>query len=284
MRDWLRGAFVAARFVADRADLWIPGAMVSFAAAGWIVLLAVVSAPPDEGDAVYLGVRLATSPWWPWNAIVLVVALTAAVGALVGAVAFGEVAILLGTTDPRHGSYIPTVPRAMRVLALALVPIGILIAILLWLATPLFEAAYLQPDATTPYLVRVLEAAWPAVAVLLVAIVIVQAFGAAALRRPGSEGLGFAWHHGAHLVPQAAVTTGAFVGSQLVTAFVLAALWIPLGGRLADGHLSELSTAILLLGFVWIWLILVILAGVVQAWISAWWTSELGAETGGRGS
>ncbi len=284
MGDWLRGGVAAARLVADRADLWFPGAMVSFAAAGWLVLLTVVAAPPDEGDAVYLGVRLATSTWWPWNAVVLVVAMTVAVGALLGAVAFGEVALMMGTTDPRDGTYVPSVPRAMSVLALALVPIGALVALLLWLAVPLFEAAYLQPDADTPYFVRVLETAWPAVLILLVVIVVVQAFGAAALRRPGRQGLEFAWRHGARLIPQAAVTTGVFLAGQVTTALVLVALWIPLGDRLADGHLSELSTAVLLLGFIWIWLVLVMLAGVVQAWISAWWTSALGAETGGSGS
>lgn len=281
MRDWLRGGLGAARLVADRADLWFPGAMVSFAAVGWLVLLGVVASPPDEGDALYLGVRLAASPWWPWNAIVLVAALTAAVGALLGAVAFGEVALLMGTTDPRDGFYVPTVTRAMSILALAMVPVGALMALLLWLATPLFEAAYFQPDTEMPYLVRVLEMAWPGILILLVVIVIVQAFGAATLRRPGREGLGLAWRHGARLIPQAAVTTGVFFGGQVATALVLVALWIPLGGRLADGHLSELSTAVLLLGFIWIWLVLVILAGVVQAWISAWWTSALGPESGG---
>lgn len=284
MGDWLRGGVAAARLVADRADLWFPGAMVSFAAAGWLVLLVVVAAPPDQGDAVYVGVRLATSPWWPWNAVVLVAAISAAVSALLGAVAFGEVALMMGTTDPRDGTYVPTVPRAMSVLALALVPIGALAALLLWLAAPLFEAAYFQADAETPYLARVLETAWPAVFILLVAIIVVQAFGAAALRRPGREGLGITWRHGARLIPQAAVTTGVFLAGQLMTGLVLVALWIPLGERLADGHLLELSTAVLLLGFIWIWLVLVILAGVVQAWISAWWTSALGAETGGSGA
>jgi hypothetical protein len=281
MRDWLRGGVGAARLVADRADLWFPGAMVSFAAFGWLVLLGVVAAPPDEGDALYLGVRLATSPWWPWNAIVLLAALTAAVGALLGAVAFGEVALLMGTTDPRDGFYVPTVTRAMSILALAMLPVGALLALLLWLATPLFEAAYFRPDAEMPYLVAVLETAWPAVLLLLVVIVIVQAFGAAALRRPGRGGISLAWRQGARLIPQAAMTTGVFLGGQVATALVLLALWIPLGGRLADGQLSEPSTAVLLLGFIWIWLVLVILAGVVQAWISAWWTSALGPESGG---
>lgn len=281
MRDWLRGGVAAARFAADRADLWIPGAMVSFAAVGWLVLLSVVAAPPDEGDALYLGVRLATSPLWPWNVVALVVAVTAAVGTLLAGVAFGEVALLMGTTDPREGAYVPTVPQAMSVLGVALAVVGSVAALLLWLAAPLFEAAYVQPDPVTPYLVRVLEGAWPALVVLFVAVVIVQAFGAAVLRRPGWEGIRFAWRHGTRLVPQAAVTTGAFLGAQAGTAAVLTALWVPLAGRLAAGHLSELSTVILLLGFVWIWLVLVILAGVVQAWISAWWTSELEARSGG---
>jgi len=281
VRDWLRGGGAAARLAADRADLWFPGAMVSFAAVGWLVLLAVVAAPPDEGDALYLGIRLATSALWPWNAVAVVVAVTAAVGTLLAGVAFGEVALLMGTTDPRKGAYVPTVPRAMSVLSVALAGVGALAALLIWVAAPLFEEAYVQPDPGTPYLVRLFEVAWPALVVLFLAIVIVQAFGAAALRRPGREGIAFAWRHGPRLVPQAAATTSVFLGGQAATVVVLTALWVPLSGRLAAGHLSELSTVILLLGFVWIWLVLVILAGVVQAWISAWWTSELESSSGG---
>ncbi len=72
----------------------------------------------------------------------------------------------------------------------------------------------------------------------------------------------------------------AFVAGQLVTAAILALLWRPLSTRLADVGPVEPSTAVLLLGFVWIWLVLVILAGVGQAWTTAWWSAELDAEAG----
>jgi hypothetical protein len=69
----------------------------------------------------------------------------------------------------------------------------------------------------------------------------------------------------------------AFVILQMATAVVLALLWRPLDTRLAAGGLAQPTTVILLVGFVWIWLVLVILAGVVQAWTSAWWNVALGA-------
>jgi hypothetical protein len=45
-----------------------------------------------------------------------------------------------------------------------------------------------------------------------------------------------------------------------------------------DGGLAHLTTVFLLLGFVWIWLVLVVQAGVGQARTTAWWNAELGAE------
>ncbi|MGH2488615.1 MAG: hypothetical protein ACRDFR_03230, partial [Candidatus Limnocylindria bacterium] len=66
--------------------------------------------------------------------------------------------------------------------------------------------------------------------------------------------------------------------AQLMTAIVLDVLWRPLSARMAAGGLAEPSTPILLLGFVWIWLVLVILAGVIQAWIAVWWNRELERE------
>jgi hypothetical protein len=74
---------------------------------------------------------------------------------------------------------------------------------------------------------------------------------------------------------QAIVTFAAFLLGQLLTAALLDLLWQPLAARLADGGLAQLTTALLLLGFVWIWLVLVVLAGIGQAWTSAWWNAEL---------
>lgn len=274
MRDWLGGGLAAARVVTRRADLWVPGAMVSFAFVGWAVFLAVVASPPDEGDALFLGVGLAASPWWPWNAVALVVAVLSGLGTMLLAVAFGEVALLMRLSDSRYGVPL-SVPRAAGRLGLAAVPVVILAAVLLWASAPAFLEAFGRPDPSTPYLVRVMGITWPALLALAAAASVAQAWGALALRLPWRLALATLRQRAHRVIPQAMLTMAAFLVGQLLTVVALSAVWQPLSGRLAEGGLSEPSTSILLLGFVWIWLLLVILAGVVQAWISAWWTEEL---------
>ena len=274
MQDWLGGGLAAARVATGRAELWVPGAIVSFAFAGWAAFLAVVASPPDEGDALFLGVGLAASPWWPWNVVALVVAVLSGLGTMLLAVAFGEVALLMRLSDDRQGVPL-SVPRAAGRLGLAAVPVVILAAVLLWVSAPAFLDAFGDPDPSTPYLVRVIGITWPALLALAAVASVAQAWGALALRLPWRLALATMRHRAHRVMPQAMLTMAAFLVGQLLTVAALSAVWEPLSGRLADSGLSEPSTAILLLGFVWIWLLLVILAGVVQAWISAWWTEEL---------
>ena len=281
MRDWLRGGRSAARLAAGRADLWFPGALVAFAFVGWAGFLAVVASPPNETDALYLGIRLAGSAWWPWNVVALVVAGVLGVTALLLAIAFGEVALLAGLSTPDQ-SLPSTVPRAMRVLSLAAGPVLLLAVALLWVVAPAFEEAFRQPDPTTPYLLRVLVITWPALMVIALVGAAAQAVGAMTLRLPWRAALSNLTRRPQRALLQAALTMSAFVGIQLLTVVLLSTLWQPLASRLAEGRLAEPSTAILLLGFVWIWLVLVVLAGVVQAWISAWWSEELARGSGGR--
>jgi hypothetical protein len=110
---------------------------------------------------------------------------------------------------------------------------------------------------------------------LAAAASVAQAWGALALRLPWRLALATLRQRAHRVIPQAMLTMAAFLVGQLLSVVALSAVWQPLSGRLAERGLSEPSTAVLLLGFVWIWLLLVILAGVVQAWISAWWTEEL---------
>lgn len=278
MRDWLREGVAAARIAADRTELWIPGAIVSFAFAGWVVFLVVVASPTDENDVMFLGIRLAASPWWPWNLVALVAAVLSGLGAMLLAIAFGEVALQMGLLDDHRHRFPFTVPRAMAALGVAGAGVAIAATVLGWLASPAFVEAWTEPDPATPYLVRVAAAGFPALLVLAAVAVLAQAFGAVALRRPWGDVLQTLRRRAHRLVPQAGLTTALFVVAQLTTAIVLEALWRPLSGHLAAGGLSEPSTPILLLGFVWIWLVLVILAGVIQAWIAAWWNRELERE------
>jgi hypothetical protein len=267
---------VAARVASDRADLWLAGSLVPFAAVGWLVLLLTIAPLPDVASATGLVFQVMASPWWPWNVVALVVAVVSGLLTILLVVAFGEVALLMGLSDPSAASQPPSVPRAMGVLVVAALPVVGLLLLLGWLAAPAVIDAVSIPDPTTPTSVRVLGATWPYLLGLGVGLVAAQAFGAAALRRraPGGRAV---LRRVPGLMPQAATTTAAFVLSQLATAAVLGVLWNPLDARLATAGLGQPTTVILLLGFVWIWLVLVILAGVLQAWISAWWSGTLRA-------
>ena len=280
MGGWLSRGMAAARVASDRAELWFPGALVSFVAAGWLVLLLTVAPSPDASGAAGLGLQLASSPWWPWNVVVLSVAIVAGLATVVLVVAFGEVALMMGLMDPAERETPPSVPRAMAVLTVAALPVLAMALILGWLAAPAVVDAVLGSDPGTPVSVRLLDATWPYLLALAAVVVIVQAVGAAGLRRPGWQGLAAARGRGHRLIPQAAVTLVAFLGAQVLTGGMLGVLWRPLDDRLADGGLAQPMTVILLLGFVWIWLVLVIICGVVQAWTSAWWQAELGAGSG----
>jgi hypothetical protein len=280
MRGWLRGSLVAARVASDRADLWLPGALVAFAGAGWLVFLLSVAPPLDAAGLAGLGTRLAGSPWFPWNVVVLVVAVASGLGTLLLVISFGEVTLLMGLTPAERVERPPTVPRAMGILGAAALVVLAVAVLLGWLLTPgVIDAVLADPSA--PLAGSILGAAWPLLLALAAVVVVMQAVAAARLRLRGGLPPGGARRVVVPLVTQAAVTTAVFVLVQAATAAMLGLLWAPLAARFADGGLGHPTTVILLLGFVWIWLVLVIMAGVVQTWTSAWWTGELDRETGG---
>ena len=60
----------------------------------------------------------------------------------------------------------------------------------------------------------------------------------------------------------------------VVTIALLSVLWMPIGSALDGGRLATPETLLLLLGFVAIWLGLLLVAGAVHVAISAWWAIE----------
>ena len=60
----------------------------------------------------------------------------------------------------------------------------------------------------------------------------------------------------------------------VVTTALLSVLWMPIGDALATGRLATPETLLLLLGFVAIWLGLLLAAGAVHVAVSAWWAIE----------
>jgi membrane protein implicated in regulation of membrane protease activity len=61
---------------------------------------------------------------------------------------------------------------------------------------------------------------------------------------------------------------------------LLRILWTPIGAAIDGGRLATPDTLLLLLGFVAIWLALLLAAGAVHVAMSAWWAMELAR--GGR--
>jgi membrane protein implicated in regulation of membrane protease activity len=60
----------------------------------------------------------------------------------------------------------------------------------------------------------------------------------------------------------------------VITSALLSVLWMPIGGALDGGQLATPGTLLLLLGFVAIWLGLLLVAGAVHVAVSAWWAIE----------
>lgn len=298
MRGWLATAGAALRTVVDRAELWIPGALAALAFAGWLPFVLAVVPLPDAGGLALFGAGLATSGAWPWNAVLLSLAVMFGVLTMGLLAALGESALqrglrpLLGELGPggaRHGDeetltgetaitfvvmLVAMLPAATAAMALAL---GI---------AAVAPGAYQSPDIGGPALVRIARAVSPFLAAFVVLVVVGQAFGAAVQRRavgPRPETLGAAMAHGLgdlrrHPLPLlgvAVTTLLALAVLTVVATLLLRVLWAPIGVALAAGELASPQTVLLLVGFVAIWLCLVVAGGALHAWASAWWSLEL---------
>jgi uncharacterized RDD family membrane protein YckC len=60
---------------------------------------------------------------------------------------------------------------------------------------------------------------------------------------------------------------------------LLRVLWAPISVDLAAGHLVSAQILLLLVGFVAIWLALVLAFGALHAWVSTLWSLELAVVT-----
>ena len=61
-------------------------------------------------------------------------------------------------------------------------------------------------------------------------------------------------------------------------ALLLRVLWAPIGAQLAVGGEIDVATGLLLVGFVAIWLCLVLAGGALQAWSAATWSRLLATD------
>jgi hypothetical protein len=248
---------------------------------GWIPILAGVARPPTVAELTFLGARTFTSGAWPWNAMAIggVLLGILGLGFLLVAVAEGSLLRSIGSGQR---------PHALQLLAISVVTAGPALAALLLAATAIVVVAPAEFNSPAPGgpILRTLLAIGP----FLVAAAVVAAVGAAvhaaAARLVGRAGrdsvvalrdapraLAAAGSPAAAQVVALVVTRVAFAMLGVVLARVL---WAPIGSRL-DGAGFDVATGLLLVGFVAIWLCIVLAGGALHAWGSATWTLLLDA-------
>ncbi len=298
MQAWLRRASVASR-VADDAELWLPAALAWVAFLGWLPFVLAVARTPDEGDLTVFGAALVTSGDWPANAIRLGAGLLALALVANSLVAFGEAVLLRlleGRPPDSSGSaFLASVTRLWLVQLLAALP-GAAALVALLVAVAAAAVGELQsPDIGGSAWVRIASRVAPFGVAVVLTLIAGQAFTAAASRRltraaaphlreavaGAVRGLA---HRPAQRIGLAAVSLVLQVAYLLVCLLLLRVLWAPIGVALADGRAITPGAPLLLVGFVAIWLCLVLAGGALHAFAAAWWSLELAAGVGAEPS
>jgi hypothetical protein len=284
MRRWWTVAAWAAGLVADRPALWLPGALAWSVSVGWLALLVGVIRPPGTAELTFLGAGLYTSGTWPWNVIGLsgLLAGVAAVAVFLGSL--GEAVLLRGRRASAR-----MVSRLAGLTAIVAGPSVIALLILGIALVAIAPGEFNAPDAGADPLLRTLRGVLPVVVVAAMLLIAGSTMHAAAARhvaagRGVAEALwlGFVdlrtggaavWLH------VLAVTLGRLV-FLVLSAALLRVLWSPIGLQLDVGQIDP-GTALLLVGFVAIWLCLVLGGGALHAWGSVTWSRLLGARIQG---
>ena len=274
MRRWLNAAASSAQFVSERPALWLPGALAWVASVGWIPLLVAVAHPPSDAELTFLGARIVTSGAWPWNAVLIGVLATAVVVVAFALVAVANAA-LLGLVDGRP----PMAGTAGRLLGIALIaaiPGTIIFVVLLAVAASVAPGAFNAPEDRGGPVLRTIVGVAPVIVGLAIAIVLGAAFAAVAARTRGirSAGRRLALVGGAGWA-QVVLGTLVHAAFLVLAALLLGVLWAPIGGELGIGGGIDIATALLLVGFVAIWLCLVLAGGALHAWSAATWSRLL---------
>ena len=291
MTGWLRRGAAALAVASDRGELWPAGTLASLVYLGWLPLLAVV-APPDAGDLAFFGVSLIASGAYPANVVALAVAAVAGLLLLYLLAVTAEAALLQAMAPGREPAR-PRLTGALAVARVASLPAAAAAGALALAIAGQAAGAFTSPDVDTPILLRLVLAVLPFVIILLLAVLLGLVVGAIALRRLlGGEAAGFGAALGGafrQLRRAPAGPAGVAVVGWLKDLLLLAVayallrvLWAPIGGLLGPGLPGSPEALLLLVGFVAIWLALLLAGGALHVALSAWWLAEL-TEAGASG-
>ncbi len=279
MRAWWRAAAHAADIAASEPAAWLPGALAWSLTVGWLPFMVVVAAPPSAADLTFFGARIYTSGAWPWNAIV------AGIGAGLVATAIVVLTALAEAILATRGRRVPTLAEVVRVAAVGVVTAAPAVVALLAAGTAFVIVAldeFTSPGAD-PLLRTIGPLAPFGVALLVVWVVggMVHAAATRAVVRAGDGVVGALARAPGRLRRAGSPVVVAAIASLLARALFLATaglllgvLWSSIAARLA---VSGMDSAVvpLLVGFVAIWLCLILGGGALHAWTSLTWSLVL---------
>jgi hypothetical protein len=285
---WLRSAALAARIAADRGDLWLPGTLGALTYLAWLPLVVTVAAVPRTSDLAFFGAELLSSELFPLN--VLLIAVLGALGILTACLlaALAEASLLraAGLGTPGR-SMTQELEMALSVMLVAVLPAVAVGAAVMSGVAAVAPAEFGAPDLGVPLVLRIALRVAPLLAALVLFAWLGQALGAVALRRvigPDPLPLGMALKAALrdvidHPARRLGLALASFLADLLAVAMagaLLRVVWAPIGVELADGQLVTPAALLLLVGFVAIWLTVILGFGALHVWVSTWWSLEVG--------
>ncbi len=284
MRRWREAATASVGVVSARAELWLPGALAWVASVGWIPFVIAVAQPPSVAELTFLGARIVTSGAWPWNAV-LIGAAGVALVLLAFAMTAAANAVLIALLARRA----PSAGDARRILAVNVVmalPAVLSTLVVLMALVAIAPLEFNAPDPAGGPVLRTALRLMPYLVLLAVTAAVGAALAAVAGRLAVERRLrlGEALRAAPAVAVQPPFATHALAAflAQLVflgfCALLLGVLWAPIGAQLAIGGGFEIGTGLLLLGFVAIWLCLVLAGGALHAWSAATWSRLLATD------
>ncbi|HLY35865.1 MAG TPA: hypothetical protein VKU35_04050 [Candidatus Limnocylindria bacterium] len=296
---FVRTGLLAAAVAAERVALWVPGALAAISFLGWVPFVLAIVTLPSVGDLGFFGSSLGISPNYPWNVALLALAVGMAIVAASIVIAGAEASLQreiesVAAVDGSQRSLDDEIARLWAVQVVAAVPALVVTAVTLLVVASVAQGEYQSPDIGGPFAVRVARDVWPLLVALLACVLAGQAFGASAQRAvrgraartlPGA--LAFGLHEllrrPLRIAGLTLLTDVALLAWLGISWALLHVLWAPIGRAVGRGALLESGTALLLVGFVAIWLCLVAAGGALHAWSSLWWSLEIGRDAVGEG-
>ena len=278
MIRWRDTAGQSLRLVAERPELWLPGALAWIASVGWIPFVVAVVQAPSVAELTFLGARLVSSGAWPWNAVLIGAALATLV-IVAFAVTAAANAVVMALLAQRAASW-ADVRRILAVNLVAALPAVLSAMIVVAALSAVAPGEFNAPDPAGGPVLRTLVRLLPYLALLGVTTAVGAALAAVAgrLAVERRRGVVQALRSAPAATFQAALASHALVAFAVQVAYLafcallLTVLWAPIGTQLAVGGGLDVAAGLLLVGFVAIWLCLVLAGGALHAWSAATWS------------